>query len=105
MKSQTLSFWPAFWAGGILAALTFTLDMVAGLLFPDWWVMHRLWEQLLPGFTFLTWGTFFLGLVESFVGGIYLAAVFVLLYNLFLARRSPERQALEPEMMPMEEHD
>jgi len=92
MKTK-LSFWPAFWAGGILVALTFTLDMVMGLLFPDWWVMQRLWEQLLPGFTFLTWGSFFLGLVESFVAGIYFAVVFVPLYNYFLVREGEEAEA------------
>ncbi len=101
MKSQTLSFWPAFWASGILAAFTFTLDMVLGLLFPNWWVMQRFWEQLLPGFTFLTWGTFFLGLVESFAGGVYVAAVFVLLYNFLLTRRTKEHQSLEPHIRPM----
>lgn len=97
MKTK-LSFWPAFWAGGSIAALTFTLDMVLGLLFPNWWVMHRFWEQLLPGFTFLTWGSFFLGLVESFISGIYAAGVFVLLYNYFLTRGVEEIKAPEPEM-------
>lgn len=104
MKTK-LSFWPAFWVSGILLAFTFTLDMVLGLLFPNWWVMQNLWEQVLPGFTFLTWGTFFLGLVESFVGGVYLAVVFVPLYNYFLARSSETSKApAEAPMTPMESH-
>jgi hypothetical protein len=100
MKTK-LSFWPAFWASGILAALTFTLDMAFGLLFPNWWVMQHFWEQILPGFTFLTWGSYFLGLVESFVAGIYLAVVFVPLYNVFLARETHESTAPEKGMKGM----
>lgn len=95
MKTK-LNFWPAFWASGILAALTFTIDMLFGLWFPNWWVMQTFWEQILPGFTFLSWGSYFLGLVESFVAGIYLAAVFVPLYNYFLSRGSEQNH--EPEM-------
>jgi hypothetical protein len=102
MKAK-LSFWPAFWASGILVSLTFTLDMVLGLLFPNWWVMQGFWEQILPGFTFLTWGSFFLGLVESFIGGIYLVVVFVPLYNYFLARGSEMPEGPEPGMT-MEMH-
>lgn len=95
MKTK-LSFWPTFWASGILIALTFTLDMVFGLLFPNWWVMQNFWEQILPGFTFISWGSFFLGLVESFISGFYLAVVFVPLYNYFLIRGSAEFNAPEP---------
>lgn len=102
MKTK-LSFWPAFWASGILVSLTFTLDMVLGLLFPNWWVMQRFWEQVLPGFTFLTWGSFFLGLVESFIGGAYLAVIFVPLYNYFLPREGKVSKKPEPGMT-MEMH-
>lgn len=100
MKTR-LSLWPAFWASGILAALTFSLDVLFGLWFPNWWVMQNFWEQILPGFTFISWGSYFLGLVESFVSGAYLAVVFVPLYNYFLSRRSEQSQ--EPEMTM--EHD
>jgi len=85
MKTK-LSFWPAFWASGILVALTFTLEMLFGLWFPNWRVMQNFWPQILPGFTLLSWGSFFLGLVESFVAGAYIAVVFVPLYNYFLSR-------------------
>ena len=39
--------------------------------------------MLLPGFTWLTWQSFLLGLVESFLYGIYFGLVFVPLYNFF----------------------
>lgn len=95
MKTK-LSFWPTFWASGILIALTFTLDMVFGLLFPNWWVMQNFWGQILPGFTFISWGNFFLGLAESFISGFYLAVVFVPLYNFFLVRGNAEFNTPEP---------
>jgi len=45
--------------------------------------MYRAWIDLLPGVTWLTWGTFFLGLIEVFIYGIYTALVFCPLYNWF----------------------
>jgi hypothetical protein len=45
--------------------------------------MYEVWLKLLPGFTWLTWGSFFLGLAESFLYGIYFGLVFVPLYNFF----------------------
>jgi hypothetical protein len=43
--------------------------------------MHALLEQILPGFEWLTWWAFLLGLVESFLFGIYTGVVFVPIYN------------------------
>jgi hypothetical protein len=85
---QKIEFWPAFWASGILVSLTFAGDILFGLMFPNWWVMQFFWEQILPGYEFISVGSFFLGLIESFASGAYLALVFVPLYNLFLSRSS-----------------
>ena len=41
------------------------------------------WIELLPGFTWLTWPSFFLGAVEVFGFGWYAALVFAPLYNFF----------------------
>lgn len=52
--------------------------------------MYEAWLKLLPGFTWLTWRSFLLGLVETFLYGIYISLVFVPLYNVFqslLSRR------------------
>jgi len=43
--------------------------------------MQRAVEAALPWFAWLSWGSFLLGLVESFLYGIYAAAVFVPAYN------------------------
>ena len=48
---------------------------------------HRnAWLQFLPGFTWLTWPSFFLGLVESIAYGWYVALLFGGLYNVAAAR-------------------
>ena len=44
--------------------------------------------KLLPGFTWLTWPSFLLGLIEAFLYGIYFGLVFVPLYNFFQSRLS-----------------
>ena len=98
---KTLHFWPIAWTLAIFSAVVFTFDILAGLLFPHWWVMQNLYEFLLPGFTFISWGTFFLGLVESFIGGFLTAALFIPLYNYFISREAPK---VAPTMKPVGEH-
>lgn len=67
---------------GIFLALTYTLCVGFDLLFPGQ-AMYQTWLRLLPGFTWLTWPSFLLGLVESFAYGWYVALVFGTLFNLF----------------------
>ena len=98
---KTLHFWPIAWTLAIFSAVVFTFDILAGLLFPNWWVMQNLYEFLLPGFTFISWGTFFLGLVEIFVGGFLTAVLFVPIYNYFISRETPK---VAPTMKPVGEH-
>jgi hypothetical protein len=89
------------WTLAVFAAVVFTLDMLLGLLFPNWWVMQKAWELILPGFTFISWGAFFLGLVESLVGGLLTAALFVPIYNYFTTR---EEAKSAPTMTPAGQH-
>ena len=98
---KTLAFWPIAWTLAIFAAVIFTLDVLAGLLFPNWWVMQKAWELLLPGFTFISLGTFILGLVESFVGGFLTAVLFVPLYNWFAGREATQPA---PTLTPASQH-
>lgn len=90
---KTLRFWPIAWTLAVFAAAVFTLDVLAGLLFPNWYVMQKAWEFLLLGYAFISWGGFFIGLVESFVGGFLTAALFVPIYNFFHTR--PETTHVE----------
>jgi hypothetical protein len=66
---------------GLFLAITFTLCVIWGLLFPHTTFQQRILEAVFPWFTWLSWGSYFVGLVESFLYGVYAAAVFVPLYN------------------------
>ena len=70
---------------GLLLVISFVLCVLLGLVFPEWG-LHQPWLQFFPGFTWLTWPSFFLGLVESFAYGWYIALIFVPLFNFFAAR-------------------
>jgi len=76
---------------GLFLAFTFAVCVGFDLLFPQM-AMYRAWIRFLPGFTWLTWPSFLLGLVETFAYGWYVALVFGPLYNFFAARGSEERQ-------------
>jgi hypothetical protein len=67
---------------GLFLSISYVLCVIYDLIFPGM-TMYQAWIRLLPGFIWLTWGSFFLGLVESFLYGIYVALVFVPLYNFF----------------------
>ena len=79
----------AGWATSLALAITYTLCVVFDLLAPSH-AMYQTWLKLLPGFEWLTWRSFWLGLVESFGYGWFIALIWVPLYNVFLlgARRS-----------------
>jgi hypothetical protein len=70
---------------GLFLAITFTLCVGFDLVVPGQ-AMYGSWLSLLPGFTWLSWPSFFLGLAESFAYGWYGALVFGPLYNFFAAR-------------------
>src|SRR6266700_7389586 len=66
--------------------VSYTICILGYLLTPGLPVKHEFLEIFLPGFTLLTWHTFFLGLIESFLFGWYIAVVFGTIYNFFLRR-------------------
>jgi hypothetical protein len=70
---------------GSFLVITYVLCVLFGILVSDRG-MHQLLAQLLPRFTWITWPSFFLGLLWSFVYGWYVAVVFAPLYNFFNAR-------------------
>jgi len=71
-------------AMGSFLAVTYTFCVAYDLAFGGH--MYEAWLKLLPGFTWLTWPSFLLGLLESFLYGIYFGLVFVPLYNFFHGR-------------------
>lgn len=70
---------------GIFLALTYVLCVLFDLWVPGH-AMYQTWLKLLPGFTWLSWPSFFLGLVDSVAYGWYVALIFAPLYNFFAAR-------------------
>ena len=70
----------------LFLAISYVFCVVGYLVFPALPINHAVLAILLPGFSLLTWGTFFLGLVESFFYGWYIALIFGPLFNFFVAR-------------------
>ena len=68
-------------AAGCFLAISYAFCVAYDLAFDE--RMYRVWLGLLPGVTWISWRTFFLGLVWSFVYGLYFGLVFTPLYNFF----------------------
>jgi hypothetical protein len=79
------------WSLGLFAAITFVLCVIWGLVTPESLHMKGVLEQLLPAFRWLTWWGFLLGLVESFLYGVYAGLVYGPIHNA-LHRRYGHRQ-------------
>ena len=88
---KRLRFKPVAVTAVIFSVVTYILCVIFDLLFPQW-AMYQLWEILLPGFTWISWGSFLIGLVDVAVYGLYVAAVFVPVYNYFRTSEYPEVQ-------------
>jgi thiamine transporter ThiT len=74
------------WSLGIFTATSFVLCVIYGLIVPQSLHATQFLEAVLPAFKWLTFWGFCLGLIESFLWGIYAGLVFVPIYNV-LARR------------------
>ena len=83
---QPLNWKVMTWALGLFGAVTYVLCVVYGLLVPKAFHMVQFLEMTLPGFRWLSVGSFFLGLVETFLYGAYVGLVFVPIYNFVLRR-------------------
>ena len=64
-------------------AISYVICIMGYLIMPDFPVQHEALAIFLPGFKLLSWQSYFLGLIESFAWGWYIAAVFAPLYNFF----------------------
>lgn len=74
------------WSLGLTTAVSFVVCVAWGLVTPESLHMHAFLEQILPAFKWLTWWGFLLGLVESFLYGIYAGLVYVPIHNLLNRR-------------------
>ena len=78
---------PVGHALSLFLAITFTICVVWGLATPMSMHMHDAWQPLLPGFHWISFPAYLIGLIEAYLYGWYAAVVFVPLYN-FFARRA-----------------
>jgi hypothetical protein len=74
-------------ATSLFLAITFTLCVAFDLVFPHM-AMYRSWQALLPGFAWISWSSFLLGLVERDGYGWYVTLIWVPPYNVFTARKA-----------------
>jgi hypothetical protein len=72
-------------ASSLFLAMTFAVCVAFDLLFPDH-AMYQAWQKLLPGFEWISWKSFLVGLVESYGYGWYFTLIWVPLYNFFAGR-------------------
>jgi len=74
-------------ASSLFLAISFALCVGFDLLFPAH-AMYQVWQNLLPGFEWLSWQSFLLGLIESYGYGWYFALVWVPIYNVIATRKN-----------------
>lgn len=72
-------------ATSLFLVITFALCVGFDLLFPEH-AMYTAWQNLLPGFVWLSWKSFLIGLVEAWGYGWYFALIWVPIYNFFATR-------------------
>lgn len=71
------------WSLASFTLLSYLMCVVYGLIVPESFHMVRFLEIALPGFKWLTVGGFFIGLIESFLYGVYVGLVFTPIYNFY----------------------
>jgi len=88
---------------GLFFDVTFLLCILSALVMPSrLGGMAKLWEAVLPGFTWLTLGSMVLGLIELFLYGVYVALVFVPLFNYFEGGRRTQVETPTVHGLPRE---
>jgi hypothetical protein len=85
--NRSLSLGAVGHATSLFLAISFALCVAGDLVMPAH-EMHSAWERLLLGFQWISWGSFFLGLVESYVYGWYFTLIWVPLYNVIAGRQA-----------------
>lgn len=83
--NRTISLVAVGHATSLFLLFTFTLCVVFDLLLPEH-AMFKAWQDLLPGFEWISWKSFIIGLIESYAYGWYFALIWVPIYNYFISR-------------------
>jgi len=83
---QGLSLLGVGHATSLTLAISFSLCVAFDLLLPEH-AMYGVWQNLLPGFEWLSWKSFFLGLIEAYGYGWFFALIWVPIYNFVVLGR------------------
>lgn len=67
---------------GLTFAISFVVCVLWGLVLPEPVHMHQFLQFVLPGFTWISFGSAILGLIESFLFGVYFGLIYAPIYNL-----------------------
>ena len=86
MPTSRISIMPLGLTLSFFLVITYVLCVIYGLLGFQQGMHQLLFLQIIPGFTWITWPSFFIGLFWTFVWGWYIALVFAPLFNFFTAR-------------------
>ncbi len=89
-QAQGISLLGVGHATSLLLAISFALCVGFDLLLPEH-AMYGTWQKLLPGFEWLSWKSFFLGLIEAYGYGWFFALIWVPIYNFVTLRGGQER--------------
>ena len=71
---------------GSMLAISFVVCVGWGLIMPESLHMRGFLELVLPGFNWLSGWSLVLGLVESFLFGVYFGLIYVPIYNVLNRR-------------------
>jgi len=71
------------WSIATFTSVSFVLCVLYGFIVPKEFHLVQFLEVVLPGFKWLTVGNFFIGLVESFLYGVYTGLIFTPIYNFY----------------------
>jgi hypothetical protein len=71
------------WSLATFTTVSYIVCVVYGLIVPESFHMVEFLEIILPGFKWLTFGAFIIGLVESFLYGVYAGLVYTPIYNFY----------------------
>jgi len=80
---QQLNIRVLTWSLATFTLFTYLVCVAYGLIVPESFHMVQFLEMALPGFKWLTIGSFFIGLVESFLYGAYAGLVYAPIYNFY----------------------
>ena len=74
------------WSLATFTSFSFVVCVLYGLVVPESLHLVQFLEITLPGFKWLTVPSFFIGLIESFLYGVYAGLVFTPIYNFYVRK-------------------